>query len=113
MTKITVLAHVELCPDGAVIEAKPGETLCQTFNKNGVDIDHACGMVCACSTCHVIIREGQGSLEPADEYEEDMLDRAWGLEPNSRLACQVEIADTPLVIEIPLYSVNHSKEANH
>ena len=112
MTKITVLTHIELCPDGAVMEAKPGETLCQTLNKNGVDIDHACGMVCACSTCHVIIREGQGSLEPADEYEEDMLDRAWGLEPNSRLSCQVIIDGQDLTIEIPKYTINHASE-NH
>ena len=110
MTKITVLPHLELCPDGAVIEARKGESLCKSLVKNGVDIDHACGMACACTTCHVIIREGYESLDSADEYEEDRLDQAWGLEANSRLSCQVEIGDTPLTVEIPRYSINHAKE---
>lgn len=113
MTQMIVLPHVELCPDGAVIEAEPGKSICQTLLENGIAIEHACEMSCACTTCHVIVREGFESLAPAEEMEEDMLDKAWGLEPNSRLSCQAEVADTPLVIEIPRYSINMAREGKH
>ncbi len=113
MTQLIVLPHVELCPDGAVIEAEPGKTICQTLLENGIAIEHACEMSCACTTCHVVVREGFNSLEPAEDMEEDMLDKAWGLEPNSRLSCQAEIADTPLVVEIPRYSINMAREGKH
>jgi 2Fe-2S ferredoxin len=69
-------------------------------------------MSCACTTCHVIVREGLASLNAAEETEEDLLDRAWGLEPNSRLSCQAIISNKDLVVEIPKYSINHAKE-NH
>jgi 2Fe-2S ferredoxin len=69
-------------------------------------------MVCACTTCHVIVKEGFNSLNPPDENEEDMLDRAWGLNPQSRLSCQAIVSKEDLVIEIPKYSINHAKE-NH
>jgi 2Fe-2S ferredoxin len=113
MTQLIVLPHVELCPDGAMIEAEPGKTICQTLLENGIAIEHACEMSCACTTCHVIVREGFNSLEPAEETEEDMLDKAWGLEPNSRLSCQAEVAETPLVVEIPRYSINMAREGKH
>ncbi len=113
MTQMIVLPHVELCPDGAVIEAEPGKTICQTLLENGIAIEHACEMSCACTTCHVIVREGFNSLEAAEDLEEDMLDKAWGLEPNSRLSCQAEIAETPLVVEIPRYSINMAREGKH
>lgn len=113
MTQMIVLPHVELCPDGAVIEAEPGKTICQTLLENGIAIEHACEMSCACTTCHVVVREGFNSLEPAEDLEEDMLDKAWGLEPNSRLSCQAEIAETPLVVEIPRYSINMAREGKH
>ena len=110
MTQIIVLPHVELCPDGSVIDAAPGTTICDTLLANGIDIEHACEKSCACTTCHVIVREGFNSLEAAEELEEDLLDKAWGLEPNSRLSCQAVVADTPLTVEIPKYSINHAKE---
>lgn len=110
MTQIVVLPHVELCPEGAVIEAAPGTTICDALLANGVEIEHACEKSCACTTCHVIVREGFGSLEAAEELEEDLLDKAWGLEPNSRLSCQAEVADTPLVVEIPKYTINMVSE---
>jgi len=68
--------------------------------------------VCACTTCHVIVREGLDSLNPPDDNEDDMLDRAWGLTSQSRLSCQAIVAQKDLVIEIPKYSINHAKE-NH
>ena len=112
MTRIIVLPHVELCPDGTVIEAAPGTTVCDALLASGVEIEHACEKSCACTTCHVIVREGFGSLEPAEETEEDLLDKAWGLEPNSRLSCQATVGTTPLVIEIPKYTINMAKEGH-
>jgi len=112
MTQIIVLPHVELCPEGAVIEAQPGKSLCDTLLENGIEIEHACEKSCACTTCHVVIREGFDSLDAADETEEDMLDKAWGLEPNSRLSCQTLVKDGDLVIEIPKYTINMAKEGH-
>jgi 2Fe-2S ferredoxin len=113
MPNIIVLPHIELCPEGTVIEAKPGASICDTLLDNGVDIDHACDKVCACTTCHVIVREGYNSLPAPEENEEDLLDKAWGLEPNSRLSCQAIVGSTDLVVEIPRYSINMAKEGKH
>ena len=113
MTQIIVLPHVELCPDGAVIEAAPGTTICEALLENDIYIEHACEQSCACTTCHVIVREGYDSLEEASEEEEDLLDKAWGLEAQSRLSCQVEVAETPLLVEIPRYTINMAREGKH
>ena len=110
MTKLTVLPHETLCPEGAVLEAKPGATVCDTLLDNHIEIEHACEKSCACTTCHVIVREGFASLSEMEENEEDMLDRAWGLEANSRLSCQAILEQKDLVVEIPKYSINHAKE---
>ncbi|AOF81782.1 MULTISPECIES: ISC system 2Fe-2S type ferredoxin [unclassified Methyloversatilis] len=110
MTQIVVLPHVELCPDGAVFDAEPGTTICDALLANGIEIEHACEKSCACTTCHVVVREGSRSLEPAEELEEDLLDKAWGLEPNSRLSCQAAVAGEPLVIDIPRYTINMVSE---
>jgi 2Fe-2S ferredoxin len=112
MTTIRVLPHPEYCPQGASISAPVGSTICEALLENGIKIEHACDMSCACTTCHVVVREGFNSLSGQEEEEEDLLDRAWGLEPNSRLSCQAIIANTDLVVEIPKYSINHAKE-NH
>ena len=69
MTQIIVLPHVELCPEGAVIEAQPGKSLCDTLLENGIEIEHACEKSCACTTCHVVVREGFETLAPAEETE--------------------------------------------
>lgn len=112
MPQLIVLPHEELCPEGAVIDAKKGETICDTLLANGVDIEHACEKSCACTTCHVIVREGLESLNPSDEKEDDLLDKAWGLEPNSRLSCQTIVDSQDLVIEIPKYTINMVKEGH-
>ncbi len=112
MPKIIVLPHVELCPEGAVIEAESGVSICDTLLANGVEIEHACEKSCACTTCHVIIREGFNSLAPSDELEDDMLDKAWGLEPQSRLSCQAKVNQADLVVEIPKYTINMVKEGH-
>ncbi len=113
MTQVIVLPHVELCPDGAVIEATPGESLCDSLLAGGIEIEHACEKSCACTTCHVIVREGFQSLDEAEEEEEDLLDKAWGLEPQSRLSCQAIVGETPLVVEIPRYTINMAREGKH
>ncbi|HCI53038.1 MAG TPA: ISC system 2Fe-2S type ferredoxin [Gallionella sp.] len=110
MTQIIVLPHEELCPSGALFNVDAGISICDALLQNGVDIEHACEKSCACTTCHVIIREGLNSLNPADELEDDMLDKAWGLEPNSRLSCQALVDNTDLVVEIPKYTINMVKE---
>ena len=110
MTEVVLLPHHEICPEGAVIEAQKGETVCEALLRNDVDIEHACEMSCACTTCHVIVREGFYSLEEADELEEDYLDKAWGLEPESRLSCQARVGSANLVVEIPRYTINHASE---
>ena len=110
MPKIVFLPHEKYCPAGVVIEAVSGTSICDVALEHGVEIEHACEKSCACTTCHVIVREGFDSLEPADELEEDLLDKAWGLEPDSRLSCQAKVADADLVIEIPRYTINLASE---
>jgi len=112
MTIIKILPHPEYCPQGAEVQAHPGDSICEALLEHDIPIEHACEMSCACTTCHVVVRQGYDSLNEADENEEDMLDRAWGLEPQSRLSCQAIVGQTDLVIEIPKYSINHAKE-NH
>lgn len=112
MPQLIVLPHIELCPEGAVIEAEAGVSICDTLLNHEIDIDHACDKVCACTTCHVIVREGYQSLNPAEENEEDLLDKAWGLEPLSRLSCQAIVGKSDLVVEIPKYSINMAKEGH-
>jgi len=110
MPQIIFLPHEEICPEGAAFEAEPGMTVCDAALAHDIDIDHACEKSCACTTCHVIVREGFDSLNEATEDEEDMLDKAWGLEPESRLSCQALIGDKDLVVELPKYTLNYAKE---
>jgi len=110
LPQIIVLPHEELCPAGKVFDAAPGVSICDTLLQHDVEIEHACEKSCACTTCHVIMREGFDSLAPAEEIEEDLLDKAWGLEPNSRLSCQAMVGNKDLVIEIPKYTINMVKE---
>jgi 2Fe-2S ferredoxin len=112
MPQIIVLPHPELCPQGKVLQADAGTVLIEVLLDHEIDIEHACEKSCACTTCHVVIREGFASLEAADDLEEDMLDKAWGLEPNSRLSCQAVVADRDLVVEIPKYTINMTKEGH-
>lgn len=112
MPQIIFLPHEELCPDGAMIEAESGTSICDAALANGIDIEHACEKSCACTTCHVYVREGGDSLDEAEEEEDDLLDKAWGLEPDSRLSCQAVVNDSDLVIEIPKYTINMVSE-NH
>ena len=110
MPIIKILPHAEYCPLGTQIIAPAGTSICEALLEHHIQIEHACDMSCACTTCHVIVREGFSSLNEPDENEDDLLDRAWGLEPNSRLSCQAFLAQQDLVVEIPKYTINHAKE---
>ena len=110
MPTVTVLPHPEYVPDGASFQVDSAASVCDALLDHGVDIEHACGKVGACTTCHVIIRKGLDSLNVPSENEEDMLDMAWGLQAQSRLSCQAIVSADDLVVEIPKYSINHAKE---
>ena len=112
MPTIRILPHAEYCPQGAQIQAPAGTSICEALLDHHINIEHACELSCACTTCHVIVREGLASLGDIDEAEEDLLDRAWGLEPNSRLSCQAILAQQDVTIEIPKYTINHAKEGH-
>ncbi len=112
MTTIKVLPHPSLCPDGLEFDAPVGESICDALLNHQIEIEHACEKSCACTTCHVIVREGIDSLDDAEEKEEDMLDMAWGLTPLSRLSCQARVGNADLVIEIPKYTINHARESH-
>ena len=110
MPRLKVLPHATLCPAGVVLDVETGKSICDALLENHVDIEHACEKSCACTTCHVILRQGFDSLEDAEEKEEDLLDKAWGLEATSRLSCQARMRDSALVIEIPKYTINYERE---
>lgn len=109
-TRIEVLAHPELCPEGLSFVARRGRTLVDELLGHGIAIEHACEKVCACATCHVHLRSGAHSVAPADEEEEDQLDEAWGVDAQSRLACCVKVRGERLVVELPRFSRNHARE---
>ena len=108
--KLKVLPHETLCPEGREIEAEAGKSICDTLLDNGIEIEHACEKSCACTTCHVVVREGFESLDPATDREDDLLDKAWGLELTSRLSCQAKMKDGDITIEIPKYTLNQVSE---
>ncbi len=110
MPKITFLPHPEHCPNGAIVDAVKGETIIAAALRNNIKIEHACEMSCACTTCHVVVKKGFGTLPASDEEEDDLLDRAWGLTPQSRLSCQARVGDDDLEVEIPRYTINQVSE---
>ncbi len=111
MAEIVVLPHPEACPEGTSFTAEAGKSLLDNLLDHGVEVEHACEKSCACTTCHVIVREGFASLPESTEDEDDLLDRAWGLTPQSRLSCQAMVdGKTKLVVEIPRYTINQVKE---
>lgn len=112
MPQLIVLPHPELCPSGALLQVATGLSICDALLQNDIAIEHACEKSCACTTCHVIVRQGFNALTPSDELEDDLLDKAWGLEPNSRLSCQALVGATDLVVEIPKYTINMVKEGH-
>lgn len=110
MPLVKVLPHEEICPQGVEFEAVPGDNLARALLAHGVVIEHACEFSCACSTCHVYVREGLDSLNEPSDNELDHLDAAWGAGLYSRLSCQTTVGEEDITIEIPKYSRNHAKE---
>jgi len=109
-TRIRVLPHPDLCPQGLEFDGRAGRTLVDELLKHGIAIEHACEKVCACATCHVHLREGFEAVAAADDEEEDQLGDAWGLDAQSRLSCCVRVRGAALVVELPRYSKNHARE---
>ena len=112
MPQIIILPNEAFCPDGVVIKVEGGTSVCSALLDNGIEIEHACEMSNACTTCHVYVREGFDTMEESDEIEDDLLDKAWGLDPDSRLSCQAIVSEEDIVIEIPKYTINQVSE-NH
>ena len=110
MANIKLLPHFELCPDGAEFETLKDESICEAALRAGIKIEHACEKACACTTCHVIIKEGFNDLDEASDEEEDLLDKAWGLQSTSRLSCQAYPVSDLTVVEIPKYTINQVSE---
>ncbi len=110
MPKLTFLPHPTICPEGKTLEVETGVSICDAALNAGISIEHACEKACACTTCHVILRQGFESLKPAEEKEEDLLDKAWGLESESRLSCQAKVGQQDIVVEIPRYTINLASE---
>ena len=96
------------------IMAAKGEHLLEVAMDQGINIEHACGGVCACSTCHVYIEQGMDCLSEATEAEEDRVEEAPGLRRNSRLSCQCIIQkEGTIVIRVPAWNRNAVKEIPH
>ncbi|CAL4043721.1 2Fe-2S ferredoxin [Buchnera aphidicola (Phyllaphis fagi)] len=106
MSKIIFLPHKILLPSGGIFTMHIGDTILDIALNNNINMQHACEKSCACSTCHCIVREGYNLLSKITESENDVLDKAWGLEYSSRLACQAKIIDisSNIKVEIPLYT---------
>lgn len=91
-----------------------GESLLELAMEHGINIEHACGGVCACSTCHVYIEKGNENLSEAVEAEEDRVEEAPGLQRNSRLSCQCVIQkEGPIQLRVPAWNRNAVKEVPH
>ncbi|BFI91076.1 ISC system 2Fe-2S type ferredoxin [Enterobacterales bacterium endosymbiont of Anomoneura mori] len=110
MTKIFFLPNKKKCLNGFIIESKNNTNLLELAHNNNIKIENACKKSCVCTTCHCIIHKGYNSLNCLREFEEEILDKAWGLENKSRLSCQIKIKKKDLVIEIPIYNINYINE---
>ncbi|MBL8149706.1 MAG: 2Fe-2S iron-sulfur cluster binding domain-containing protein [Blastocatellia bacterium] len=104
-TKVTFL------PANLSFKAEVGQSILDVALENGVPLDHACGGVCACSTCHVVVKEGMELLREMEDDEADQLDEAAGLTLSSRLGCQSVIErEGNVVVEIPSWNRNYARE---
>lgn len=96
------------------VMAAKGEHLLEVAVEHGINIEHACGGVCACSTCHVYVEKGMKDVTEATEAEEDRVEEAPGLQINSRLSCQCEVrGDGPITVRVPAWNRNAVKEIPH
>ncbi|MDX2147875.1 MAG: 2Fe-2S iron-sulfur cluster-binding protein [Planctomycetota bacterium] len=94
--------------------AAKGDNLLEVALDKGVNIEHACGGVCACSTCHVYVESGSEHLSESTEAEEDRVEEAPGLQRNSRLSCQCVVkGEGPITVRVPAWNRNAIKEDPH
>jgi ferredoxin, 2Fe-2S len=107
MPKVTFLPHKFLLPQGGTFFANEGETILDIALRNNININHVCERSCVCTTCHCIVRKGFSSLSFCEEKEEDILDKAWGLELESRLSCQAKLGNEDIEIEIPYSEIEN------
>jgi ferredoxin, 2Fe-2S len=95
------MPRVTFLPMDITCEALVGESFLDVALAHNIDLQHNCGGVCACSTCHVKVKQGMDSLPEMEDDEADQLDEAEGLSLDSRLGCQCKIEDADYVVEIP------------
>lgn len=110
MLQIVILFYVDYCFEGVVFEVKFGEIILDVVLCNGIEIEYVCEKFCVCMICYVIVCEGFDFMELFDEFEDDMLDKVWGLEFDLWLFCQVVVVDEDLVVEIFKYIINQVLE---
>jgi ferredoxin, 2Fe-2S len=94
-------------------DGRPGSIL-DILLGHKIHLEHACGGNCACTTCHVVVKAGMAELSEAEESEEDMLDKAPGLTPTSRLGCQAVVTDpaAEITVVIPRFTINLASESH-
>lgn len=108
-------------PAELTVMASPGLSVLEVAMQHGVNIEHACGGVCACSTCHVYLERGEDRISPSTDAEEDRVEEAPGLQRNSRLSCQCLILSKPgaagntgpITVRVPAWNRNAVKEVPH
>lgn len=100
--------------DEVAVPANLRLSLLEVALGNGINIEHACGGVCACSTCHIYVEQGEECLSESVEAEEDRVEEAPGLQRNSRLSCQTVIEKKgTIVVRVPSWNRNAVKELPH
>lgn len=108
-------AKLVVVGDARSYDLQVGESILQAALRQGIGIDHACGGVCACSTCHVRIKRNAAALSPPSEDELDQLDEARAVALDSRLACQAVLTQVPadgIEIAIPAWNINSVREGS-
>lgn len=111
MPKITFKSPLDPSQE-LTVEVPAGTTILEAAEKGEAQVGHTCGGVCGCSTCHVWVRKGLESLSEQSDAEMDRLDQAFDVRPFSRLACQSEVGDEPLVVEITQESLSAFMDEN-
>ncbi len=101
---------VAFLPMGLSVEVKEGKTILQAAVDNHIDLPHACGGNCSCTTCHVIVRQGEENLSEMEEEEDNRLDMAAGLTIHSRLGCQARICGD-VIVEVAKFSAHYARES--
>ena len=104
--------HFQSPLDDVTVEVPEGTTILEAAEKAGAKVGHACGGVCACSTCHVWVLQGGDSLSVQDDAEMDRLDMAFDVRPSSRLGCQAMVGREDLEVQITEESLNAYMDEN-